>query len=115
MALQIKLGSPVEVNPAEDDLGRSRRGYHPDMTATEVWEVARGTWKLNADRALENSEVVVLSPDSTVVAVAALQGVSRDKDWGGRRCIEGRLCPNDPRIGQPSPHPHPSRNPIAYV
>jgi hypothetical protein len=48
-----------------------------------------------------------------VLAVARITGISKCE--GGRYALEGELLAGDPRVGQLTPTPHPSRNPVAYV
>lgn len=109
--LQIRLGKGRPA-PKGDPLGRERLGYWADMTEQEAWDTGRGVWKLKVDRVLEQEEVQIIDLDGIVRAVARITGVSKHAD---RRAIEGELLLGDPRIGKPTPAPHPSLNSIAYV
>ena len=110
--LQIQIGPRRDV-AAGDELGRSFIGWFPGMTEAEAWKVSRGVWKFKADRALEEPEAQIVNTEGTVLAVARITGIT--KCGGGRYALEGDLLTGDPRVGQPTPTPHPSRNPIAYV
>jgi hypothetical protein len=109
--LQIQLGPDREIE--DEVLGRPRIGYRQGMTEEEAWEAARGTWKLNPDRALEENEVQVVNPDGFVVAVARILGISKTQ-VPGRYAIQGELLVGDQRVGKPTTTPHRSRNPVAY-
>jgi hypothetical protein len=111
--LQIQLGKGKPADP-NDDLGRSRLGYHDGMDETEAWLVGRGDWAFRTDRALEHNEVQVVNADGIVLAVAELRGVTRCRDGRRRFFLEGALLEGDPRVGKPTHTPHPSRNPVAY-
>jgi hypothetical protein len=110
--LQIKLAKEREQPVGEDPMGRSHVGYRPGLTQTEIWKRGRGTWKLKCDRVLEQDEAEVIDPDETVVAIAKITGVSK---YGDRLAVDGELLVNDPRVGSKTKHPHPSRNPVAFV
>lgn len=111
--LQVQLG---EGKPArsEDELGRARLGWHPDMDEEEAWQAGRGDWALKTDHVLDQHEVQIVNLDGTVVAVATIRGVTRVKDGRRRFFLEGTRIKNDPRVGKPTRTKHPSRNPIAY-
>lgn len=113
--LQIQIGPDRHVDPATDPLGRSRVGYHVGMSEREAWEIGRGTWRLNVDRALAQDEVQIVSPDGIVLAVAKLWGIVKPKAREpGRYALDGELVPGDPRVGQLTTTPHRSRNSVAY-
>jgi hypothetical protein len=110
--LQIQIGPRKDI-AADDELGRPFIGWFPGMTEAEAWEVSRGVWKFKADRALEEHEAQIVNTEGTVLAVARITGISKCE--GGRYALEGELLAGDPRVGQLTPTPHPSRNPVAYV
>ncbi len=110
--LQIQIG-PRKDLAADDELGRSFIGWFPGITEAEAWGVSRGVWKFKADRALEEHDAQIVNTEGTVLAVARITGITKCE--GGRYALEGELLAGDPRVGQPTPTPHPSRNPIAYV
>ncbi|MBN9801345.1 MAG: hypothetical protein ACQEXM_26130 [Actinomycetota bacterium] len=109
--LQIKLGpqGPAFVG---DALGRSRVGAFEGMSPQEAWLAGRGAWKLNPSAALAQDEAQVIDSSGTVLAVARITGISKAAD--GRFIVDGELLVDDARVGQPTPHPHRSRNPLAY-
>ncbi len=110
--LQIQIGPRRDIEPG-DELGRSFVGWFPGMTEAEAWEVSRGTWKFKADRALQEPEAQIVNTEGMVLAVARITGITKCED--GRYALEGDLLAGDPRVGQATPTPHPSRNPVAYV
>ncbi|MFD4483248.1 hypothetical protein ACFWPU_45090 [Streptomyces sp. NPDC058471] len=109
--LQIQIGAERTAD-AGDLLGRTTLGWRPGMSETEVWEVSRGIWKFNADRALSQDEVQIINTEDTVLAVAKITGISKH---GERYALEGELLLGDPRVGRPTPSPHLSRNPVTYI
>ncbi|NUU23165.1 MAG: hypothetical protein HOV68_16880 [Streptomycetaceae bacterium] len=108
--LQIQLGKE---RPAfvDDDLGRMRIGSWPGMSEQDAWLAGRGVWKLNAERALAQDEVQIVDLAGTVLAVARITGITKCRD---RYALEGDVLLGDPRVGQPTAHPQPSRNAVAY-
>ncbi|MCX4673549.1 hypothetical protein OG453_44135 [Streptomyces sp. NBC_01381] len=109
--LQIQIGAERTAD-AGDLLGRATLGWRPGMSEAEVWEVSRGIWKFNADRALSQDEVQIINTEGTVLAVAKITGISKH---GDRYALEGDLLLGDPRVGRPTPSPHLSRNPVTYI
>ena len=92
--------------------GTDHPGWRPGMSEADVWEVSRGIWKFNADRALSQDEVQIINTEGTVLAVAKITGITKHD---GRYALEGELLLGDPRVGQPTPSPHLSRNPVTYI
>lgn len=109
--IQIRLGHHENVDPDADPLGRDHIGYCEGMDQEHAWQVGRGVWKLKAQRVLDQDEVQIINLDGTVLAVATITGISKHQD---RQAIEGRLLLGDPRVGQPTSTPHPSRNSVYY-
>lgn len=110
--LQIQVGARREVDASQDCLGRGVVGAWAGMTQSEAWEAGRGVWKLRADRALQESEVQIIDTTGTVLAVGTITGIRK---CGDRYAVEGAVLAGDPRVGQPTAYPHPSRNPVAYI
>ncbi len=69
------------------------------------------TAPLKVQRVLEQDEVQVINLDGIVLAVAEITGISKHAD---RQAIQGQLLGGDPRVGQPTMTPHPSRNSVYY-
>ncbi|MFJ6125931.1 hypothetical protein ACIQKE_12635 [Streptomyces griseoviridis] len=109
--LQIMIGPEREADP-DDMLGRSTIGWRPGMSEDEVWEVSRGIWKFNADRALAQGEVQIINTEGTVLAVATITGISKH---GDRYALQGELLRGDDRVGRSTKSPHLSRNPVTYI
>ncbi|MFJ6760443.1 MULTISPECIES: hypothetical protein [unclassified Streptomyces] len=112
MTVQIQLGDrrPSPLDP--DPLGRTHLGWSEGMSETDIWKCSRGLWKFSADRVLSHTTVRFVTTTGLVVAVGAIQAVTRH---GDRFAIEGRGVPGHAEVGKQTPTPHPSRNPIAYV
>lgn len=110
--LQIQLGPDRAVDPATDWLGRSRVGSLPGISEQDAWEAGRGVWKFKADRALAEDQVQIVDTQGLILAVARIKGITK---CGDRYALEGELLLGDPRIGQATTTPHPSRNPVAYI
>ncbi|WP_178980835.1 hypothetical protein [uncultured Corynebacterium sp.] len=109
--IQIQLGPDREVDPATDPLGRTRIGARPDMTEQQAWEAGRGVWKLRVARAIAEHEVQIIDGSGVILAVAEITGLMK---CGDRQALQGTLLLGDPRVGQPSPYPAASRNPVSY-
>lgn len=109
--LQIQLGAERPAD-TDDGLGRTMIGWRPGMSEDEAWLAGRGIWKFNADRALSQDEVQIISTGGTVLAVARITGISKH---GDRYALEGDLLRDDARVGRPTPSPHLSRNPVTYI
>jgi len=112
--LHITLGPARQVDPAEDELGRSRVGFSDDMSEQELDEANRGCWVLGA-RA-DREQYALVSLDGVVRQAIA---IDRLVETGSRRAIEGRmLADSDPvydaYVGKPAPVGR-VRNPITYV
>ncbi|MFC8465975.1 hypothetical protein [Streptomyces sp. NPDC057250] len=109
--LQIQIGTQTPA-ATDDPLCRAVLGWAPGMSEDQVWAVARGVWKLNPDRARDEAEAQIVNTAGTVLAVARILAVA---PVGDRYVLDGELLRGDPRVGALTPHPHPSRNPVAYV
>lgn len=110
--LQIRLGTHETVDPTKDPLGRTSIGWWEGMSEREAWDAGRGVWRLKATRVLEQDEIQIVSPTNEILVVATITAVRKYDD---RRAVEGDVKWGDARVGQPAPHPHTSRNPVAYV
>lgn len=109
--LQIKIAPEHPAND-DDELGRTMCGSYPGITPTEAWRRGRAGWSLDPTRVFENvSEVEIIDHNDVVLAIALLRGLVRH---GPKYEITGPVQADDPRIGKPSVHPHPSRNRINY-
>lgn len=106
-AVRLTLG---ESTPAamDDPLGRSYIGYAPDLAPEELWERARGLWKLRADYVAASSTALVVF-DRKVVLVASISGASFHRD---ALAIVGAPKSDHPLIGRPDPLHTP--NPLAH-
>lgn len=93
---------------ADDPLGRGYIGYAPDLSPEELWERARGVWKLRADHVAASSIVLVVF-DRRIVLVASISGVSFHRD---ALAIVGTPLPGHPLVGRSDPLHTP--NPLAH-
>ncbi len=110
--LQIKI-KPRHPANVDDELGRKECGSYAGITPDEAWERGRAAWSLDPGRVFEKvGEVEIIDHDDVVIAIALLDGLVRHP--GNKYEITGTVQAHDPRIGQPSSHPHPSRNRINY-
>jgi len=112
--LEIKLGDYHEIDPAGCPLGRAAVGWRDGMTSQQVWEAARGFWKLRPDRAINEHKVRVVNRHGVIVAMADLRGLIRHED---RFELVGDLTESDESIGNVLPDEERSRsqNPVRYV
>jgi hypothetical protein len=116
--LRIKLGARRYVGDAEADddfLPREHAGWDPTLTDDQVFEAARGWWRLS-EKAEDEKFAVVVCGD-TVRLVAAIDGWATRDD--GRRAFRGRILQPGHEVydrfaGQPDPVATASRNPVAY-
>lgn len=109
--LQIKI-APEHDAAHDDDLGRTINGFYSGIDPGTVWPRACGVWRLDPHRVRAVAEVeVVGGPDDIVLAVATVDDL---EEFHGKYAIVGTVLPAHPRVGRPSPHPHPSRNRINY-
>lgn len=116
--LRIRLGRRTYVGDEQFDhdyLPRRHAGWDPTMTDGEVYDAARGWWRLNA-RAEQERHALVLAGDRIRMAIAI-------KGWctaGDRRAFTGDILgPGDPVydkfIGRPDPATSTSRFPVIYL
>ncbi|MEV0702647.1 hypothetical protein AB0I53_32655 [Saccharopolyspora sp. NPDC050389] len=113
MAIRLKLGNYETVEG--DPLGRAFIGYFPRMTEFEAWEVGRGVWRMNAEKASRQRFALIVG-EGLVRAVGEVIGVSTH---GDRIALEGEVLTEchplrDAWIGRPDPAANSSQNPIAY-
>lgn len=101
--IQINIRSRHEANP-DDELGRGYCGWSDRLTPEEVYEAARGCWKLS-DRADSERFAVVVHRGLVrcVIEIDRIEPVST-----GRRAIVGRAVGeghpvHDRWIDQPAP------------
>lgn len=106
-AVRVTLGESA-VADVDDPLGRLQVGYAPDLSLEELWERARGVWKLRADHVAASSIVLVVF-DRRIVLVASISGVSFHRD---ALAIVGTPLLGHPLVGRPDPLHTP--NPLAH-
>ncbi|WP_433317932.1 hypothetical protein [Micromonospora chersina] len=116
--LRIKLGPRTYVGDTQANhpfLPRQHAGWDPTMSDQEVYNAARGWWRLNS-RAEQERYALVLAGDQVRLAIAV-------KEWraeGDRRAFAGEiLAPGDPVydkfVGQSDPAESTSRFPVLYL
>lgn len=114
--IQVRIKGRHEAN-ADDGLGRTWCGWSEDLSPDEIYEAARGCWKLDAERA--GSEQVMLAVhDGIVRAVIRIDRIV-DTTEDGRLAVEGSPLGKghpfyDRWIGQSAPGPL-GQNPVSYV
>ncbi|MCD0446359.1 hypothetical protein LO763_22345 [Glycomyces sp. A-F 0318] len=97
-----------------DELGRTRTGYREGMGSGELYEVARGSWKLGERAAGEHYALITF--DNLVRQAVEIRRLVATVN--GRSAIEGNvLNPGHPvydeYVNKPSPVPS-TQNPIRY-
>ncbi|GAA4991264.1 hypothetical protein GCM10023205_74010 [Yinghuangia aomiensis] len=108
------VGNGGEKTPLHPFLVRQLTGWDPTMTEQDVYDAARGWWKLS-ERA-EREQYAVIVGDGVVRMVVQIG------EWatnGDRRGFAGILLQpgqpiHDALIGSDDPAPTTSRNPVAY-
>ena len=106
-AVRVTLAESASADVG-DPLRRVHVGYAPGLSPEELWERARGLWKLRADHVVASSIVLVVF-DRRVVLVASISGLSVHRDG---LAIVGTPLVGHPLIGRPDPLPTP--NPLAH-
>lgn len=106
-AVRVTLAESASAD-VDDPLGRVHVGYAPDLAPEELWERARGVWKVRADHVVASSIVLVVF-DRRVVLVASISGLSVHRDG---LAIVGTPLVGHPLIGRPDPLHTP--NPLAH-
>lgn len=106
-AVRVTLAESASAD-VDDPLGRVHVGYAPDLAPEELWERARGVWKVRADHVVASSIVLVVF-DRRVVLVASISGLSVHRDG---LAIVGTPLAGHPLIGRPDPLHTP--NPLAH-
>lgn len=116
--MRIKLGDRTYVGDTQADhpfLPRRHAGWDPTMTDGEIYDAARGWWRLNA-RAEQERHALVLAGGQVRMAIAI-------REWrteGDRRAFAGDILgPGDPVhdkfVGKPDPATSTSRFPVLYL
>jgi hypothetical protein len=116
--LRIKLGQRMYVGDEQADdtfLPRQHAGWDPTMTPQEVYDAARGWWRLN-QRAESEKYAVVVAGGTCIMAIAI-------KVWkldGDRRAFTGDILgPGNPVhdkfVGGGDPAESTSRFPVLYL
>jgi len=116
--LRIKLGARTYVGDEQAGhpfLPRRHAGWDPTMTDGEVYDAARGWWRLNA-RAEQERHALVLAGGQVRMAIAIREWATE----GDRRAFAGDiLAPGDPVhdkfVGKPDPATSTSRFPVLYL
>lgn len=116
--IRIRLGSRKYVGDGGETphpfLLRQLTGWDPTMSPREVYDAARGWWRLS-DRARHERYVAVVGGDLVRMVVE----VERWDVNGDRRGFSGPILEpghpvHDALVGGPDPVPTGSRNPVAY-
>ncbi|MGR6520174.1 zinc-ribbon domain-containing protein (plasmid) [Rhodococcus erythropolis] len=97
-AVRLTLGSSAPAD-ADDPLGRDYVGYSQELAPEELWERARGVWKLRADHVAASSIALVVF-DRRVVLVASISGIAFHR---GALSIVGAPISGHALIGHPDP------------
>jgi hypothetical protein len=117
--IHITLGGRVDMDPAQDPLGRSHRGWWPGMTDEDCYRSNRGRWVLG-ERA-DHERYALLSARSggrKLVRLAIEIAAPPVDTGGGRRALRGLVLQAghpvfDQYVGQDAPVAG-QRNPVAY-
>src|SRR6266516_2178974 len=116
--LRIKLGQRTYVGDKQANhpfLPRQHAGWDPSMTDREVYDAARGWWRLN-QRAEQEKYAIVVAGGRCRLAIEI-------KEWrkeGDRRAFAGRILQpgnpvHDKFVGSPDPAESTSRFPVLYL
>lgn len=117
MAINLKLSTRVNEDPALTPWGRSWYGWDPHEPFEAIWENNRGCWNVGA-RA-DEERFATMSFEGTVRLVAEIHGRSEVFYNGGSKpclALEGRLLPEghpvrEALLGREVDH---HRNPVTY-
>lgn len=118
--IRIRLGRRTYVGGGRETtaphpfLERELTGWDPTMSDREVYDAARGWWRLSG-RALREKYAVVVG-EGTVRMVVEIDEWAEN---GDRRGFAGSVLAaghpvHDALVGEPDPVPTGSRNPVAY-
>jgi hypothetical protein len=114
--LRIKLGNRRYVGDESNPfLPRQHAGWDPTMTEKEVYDAARGWWRLNQRAEQEKYALVVADGQGRMVIEI--------NDWaqeGDRRAFAGQILKpgqpvHDKFVGKPDPATSTSRFPVLYL
>ncbi len=116
--LRIKLGQRTYVGDeqgAHKFLPRMHAGWDPTMTAQEVYDAARGWWRLN-QRAEQERYAVVVAGGQCQLAIR----INKWQQEGDRRAFAGDILGpgdlvHDKFVGKPDPADSTSRFPVLYL
>lgn len=116
--LRIKLGQRMYVGDEQADdpfLPRQHAGWDPTMTQQEVYDAARGWWRLN-QRAESEKYAVIVAAGSCTMAIA----IKEWKKQGDRRAFSGDILSpghpvHDKFVGGADPSESTSRFPVLYL
>jgi hypothetical protein len=116
--LRIKLSQRTYVGDEQSShpfLPRQHAGWDPTMSEKEVYDAARGWWRLN-QRAEQERYAVVVAGGQSVMAIR----IAEWRQEGDRRAFAGDILqPGDPVhdkfVGKPDPAESTSRFPVLYL
>jgi hypothetical protein len=116
--LRIKLSARRYVGDVEATdpfLPRQHAGWDPTLTDDQVYEAARGWWRLN-QRAEQERHAIVLAGEKVILAILIDQWETR----GDRRAFSGTVLGQgdpvyDKFVGKPDPATSTSRFPVLYL
>jgi hypothetical protein len=115
--LRIKLGNRRYVGEEGNKfLPRQHAGWDPTMTETQVYDAARGWWRLNQRAEQEKYALVVAGGNEGVMAIE----INEWEREGDRRAFAGQILqPGHPVydkfVGKPDPANSTSRFPVLYL
>jgi hypothetical protein len=108
--VRARLAAERRHEVGEDPLGRMVTGWRSGLDVAEVWERARGLWRVEPAKVLRARLMVVTSPADVVVAVGTIDTIRLVDE---RVVVEGRPIGGHPLVGLPDPLATSSFNPIA--
>ena len=116
--LRIKVGKITYIGHEQGDhpfLPRQHGGWDPTMTEQQVYDAARGWWRLSR-RAEQERYAIVVAQGVCRMAIE----INEWRQQGNRRAFAGRILqPGNPVhdrfVGEPDPAKSTSRNPVHYL
>jgi hypothetical protein len=117
--IHITLGSRVDMDPAEDPLGRSHRGWWPGMSDADCYQSNRGRWVLGERADHERYALFSARDGGRKLVRLAVEITAPPEDTGpGRRALRGKILRAghpvfDQYVEQEAPVMGP-RNPVTY-
>jgi hypothetical protein len=119
MVLRIKLAKITYIGDEQGNhpfLPRQHGGWDPTMTDQQVYDAARGWWRLNRRRAEQERYAIVVAGGLCRMAIE----ITEWRQEGDRRAFAGRILqPGNPVydrfVGEPDPADSTSRFPVLYL